>query len=168
MKISGSIKKYMHWLFLLSVVAKGLDGLLETVGGVLVLLASRMDLTNLVIFLTAPELTEDPTDLMANYLRHVVYHLSTGTKNFATAYLLINGIVKMVLVTGLLRGQSWSYRPALVLLVVFVGYQLCRFTHTHSMILLGFMCLDLLAVAFIWIEYRGRRGSWARNPAIPH
>ncbi|MDE2091315.1 MAG: DUF2127 domain-containing protein [Gammaproteobacteria bacterium] len=160
-------KKYLHWLFILSVAAKGLDGLLETVGGLLVLLASRMDLTNLVIFLTAPELAEDPTDLVANYLRHAAYHLSTSTKNFATAYLLINGIVKMVLVTGLLRGQRWSYRPALVLLVVFVGYQFYRFTHTHSMILLGFMCLDLLAVGLIWIEYRGRRGSWLRNPAIP-
>jgi len=142
---------------MLSVIAKGLDGVLESVGGVLVLLASRTDLTNLIIFLTAPELSEDPTDLVANYLRHAVFHLSSNTKNFASVYLLVNGIVKVTLVTGLLRGQFWCYRPALVFLATFIGYQLYRFSHTHSLILLGFMFLDLLTLYFIWMEYRMRR-----------
>ena len=157
--ISTGYRKILHWLFLFSVIAKGLDGVFETVGGILVLLASRSDLTNLVIFLTAPELSEDPTDLVANYLRHTAFSLSASTKNFMGTYLLVNGFIKVVLVAGLLRGQFWSYRLALAFLTAFIGYQLYRFSHSHSLILLGFMCFDILAVYLIWSEYRGRRSS---------
>jgi uncharacterized membrane protein len=149
--------KYLHRLFLFSIVVKGLDGLLEIAGGVLLLLSSRDDLINMIVFLTAPEIAEDPTDLVANYLRHAVFSLSESTKHFAAAYLLVNGVVKATLAVGLLRGQSWSYRPALTVLAVFIGYQLYRFAHTRSLILLAFMGFDLLALYLIWVEYRGQQ-----------
>jgi len=44
-------------------------------------------------------------------------------------------------------------------IAIFVGYQLYRFSHTHSLVLLGFMCFDLLILYLIWIEYRRRRRS---------
>jgi uncharacterized membrane protein len=153
------LKKYLHRLYLFSISIKGLDGLLETAGGVLVSLASRNDLVNVVVFFTAPEISEDPGDLVANYLRHAVFRMSESSKNFAAAYLLVNGVVKVTLVAGLLRGRTWSYRPALVVLGVFISYQLYRFAYNHSVILLAFMCFDFLALALIWIEYRGQQHS---------
>lgn len=58
--MDGSLyARYLHRLFWASILVKGLDGVLETIGGILVLLASRADLINIVIFLTAPELAED-------------------------------------------------------------------------------------------------------------
>ncbi|MDE2070528.1 MAG: DUF2127 domain-containing protein, partial [Gammaproteobacteria bacterium] len=68
--------KYLHRLFWVTVVIHGLDGLLEIIGAILMLAASHVDLVNIAVYLTAPELAEDPDDLVANYLRHAVIHLS--------------------------------------------------------------------------------------------
>ncbi|MDE2091681.1 MAG: DUF2127 domain-containing protein [Gammaproteobacteria bacterium] len=156
--------RYLHRLFWVSILVKGLDGVLETIGGILVLLASRADLFNIVIFLTAPELAEDPGDLVANYLRHVILNLSSNTKYFASVYLLFNGVVKVLLMIGILRGKLWSYRMALGFIAIFVGYQLYRFSHTHSLVLLGFMLFDVLTLYLIWREYRLR--SRAFRPQV--
>ncbi len=159
--MDGSLyARYLHRLFWVSILVKGLDGVLETIGGILVLLASRADLINIVIFLTAPELTEDPGDLVANYLRHAVLNLSANTKYFASVYLLFNGVVKVLLMIGILRGKLWSYRMASVFIAIFVCYQLYRFSHTHSLVLLGFMLFDVLTLYLIWREYRLRNRTF--------
>ncbi len=155
----SKFRKYLHRLFILTVLAKGADGVFETIAGVLVFLTSRLDLKNLVIFVTAPELGEDPTDLVANFMRRAVFALSSSTKDFVAVYLLVNGLVKVIVTAGLLGGGMWAFRPALALLGVFIFYQLYRFTHTHSLILLGFMCVDLLTLFFIWSEYRSRQAA---------
>ncbi len=64
---TGVERKIEHALFLLSVWIKGLAGLLETIGGFLLIFIPHTRLNALVVFLTAPELTEDPTDLIATF-----------------------------------------------------------------------------------------------------
>ena len=61
----GVERKIEHTLFLLSVWSKGVAGLLETIGGLLLLFIPHTGLNALVVFLTAPELAEDPTDRIA-------------------------------------------------------------------------------------------------------
>lgn len=154
--MSSRSRKFLHRLFILSIIAKGLDGVLETIAGIIVFLTSRLDLRNLVILITAPELGEDPTDLAANFMRHAVSGLTSNTKYFVAAYLLVNGLVKAIVTAGLLGGRNWVFRPVLALLAIFIVYQLYRFSHTHSLILLGFTCIDMLVLLFIWAEYRIR------------
>ena len=45
---------------------------------------------------------------------------------------------------------------ALSVLTIFVAYQLHRFGHTHSIVLLGLTVLDLVVMTLIWREYRSR------------
>jgi hypothetical protein len=66
----GLERKIEHRLFLLSVWSKGIAGLLETIGGVILLLIPQSGLNAFVIFLTAPELAEDPSDRVATLLQH--------------------------------------------------------------------------------------------------
>ncbi|MGH8278957.1 MAG: hypothetical protein ACRETQ_05270 [Gammaproteobacteria bacterium] len=62
---------------------EGLEGAAEILGGVFVLLVSRVELTNMVIAFTAPELAEAPGDLIASYLRHLTLGLSKSTHTFS-------------------------------------------------------------------------------------
>ena len=63
---AGIERKIEHRLFLLSVWSKGIAGLAETIGGLLLLGVPQAGLNALVIALTAPELAEDPTDRVAS------------------------------------------------------------------------------------------------------
>src|SRR6266436_6609415 len=98
----GLERKIEHRLFLLSVWSKGVAGLVETVGGLLLLCIPQAGLNAFVIFLTAPELAEDPTDRLATLLQRIVHELTADTKFFASSYLIVHGLIKVFLVAGLL------------------------------------------------------------------
>ena len=147
----------LHRLFGLGVALKGLDGVLEVLGGLMFLILGPANLNAVVLFLTAHEISEDPGDLIANALRHSVRHLSPDTTLFAAAYLTGHGLAKMLLAGGLLRGKLWAYPTALWFLAAFVGYQMYRFALGHSLALLALTVVDMVVMWLIWREYRHLR-----------
>lgn len=151
-------------VFLLALIGKGIDGVLELVGGLLLWLVPATALTGLVGVLTQHELSEDPNDLVATSLRALAQHLgSSSLHGFAVIYLIGHGIIKLLLVIALLRRMVRAYPFAIALLLAFIGYQLYRYAHAHSAALLAFAGLDLLITVLVVREYRHlRRG---RRPA---
>lgn len=154
--------KSLHILFLISVWIKGLAGLVETVGGLVVLFITKKALDSFVLFLTAPELAEDPDDKVANYLSQATQHFSTDTQLFASAYLIIHGLIKLFLVAGLLQGRRWAYPTSIWFLGVFIVYQCYRYTHTHSIWLVLLTVVDLFVAFLIWREYRSHKRTNAQ------
>jgi uncharacterized membrane protein len=145
----------------MGVIIKGLDGALETIGGILFLLISRQTLNRLVINLTRPELLEDPDDSVANALRHTFNHLSTDGKIFGSIYLLVHGVVKILLVVCLLRGKLWSFPTAIAMILLFIIYQTYRLSTHYSWTLLFLTILDVAIIFLIRHEYvnlKQRRG----------
>ncbi len=147
-------RKIEHRLFLLSVWSKGIAGLVEAIGGLLLLFIPQTGLNAFVIALTAPELAEDPTDRFATLLQHIVHELTAETKLFISGYLTIHGIIKVLLVVGLLGRRLWSYPVSLWFLAAFIAYQMYRFLFTHSLWLIALTVLDLIVAFLIWREYR--------------
>ena len=45
---------------------------------------------------------------------------------FGAVYLLLHGAVKVVLVTALLLNKLWAYPCMIVVLLIFIGYQMYR------------------------------------------
>lgn len=156
MKLS---QKQIHLLFKIGVLIKGIDGALETVAGVALFFSSQVSLRKLVGWLTQDELQEDPTDFVANHLVEFFNKFSISTKHFASAYLLIYGITKMGLAAGLLRGKLWSYPTALVVLVMFLCYQVYRFSHNHSVGLGLISVFDFIVIVLIWRDYKYARAN---------
>jgi uncharacterized membrane protein len=152
-----------HRLFRLGVIVKGVDGALEVVGGFVALAIEPRTLNALVRFLTSHELSEDPADRIANLLRHVAQHISSATTLFAGVYLLGHGLIKLLLMVGLLRERLWVFPTALGFLAVFVLYQGYRGILAHSIALVLLTAVDLGVVLLVWLEYRhlkrGRAGT---------
>jgi len=140
--------------FRLGVWLKGLDGILELVGGALFLLVSRSQLSRLVVTLTQHELTEDPKDFIATLLRQGVSHLSHNAKLFGSIYLLAHGLVKIILVAGLLQNRYVVYPIALIVLSGFILYQTYRLSIGFTLGLCLLTILDAVIVLLIWNEYR--------------
>ena len=150
-------ERSLRRLFDLGVIIKGIDGALEVAGGVLFLVVDPQTLSTIVRSLTAHEISEDPSDLVANLLRHGLGHLSSNTTLFAGAYLLGHGLVKLFLMVFLLREKLWAYLAALWFLGAFIPYQVYRIVLTHSFGLTALTVFDLVVIALIWHEYRFRR-----------
>src|SRR3989441_11976637 len=154
---SAMSQQHVHRLFAVSVLIKGVDGILETIGGILLMFVSPKALNSLVISFTTHELSEDPDDWFATTLRHAVHNLSSDTKLFVSTYLVAHGLIKVFLVAGLLRKKLWAYPTALWFLGIFLLYQLYRFSHTHSLGLFALSAFDIFMVALVWLEYRSQK-----------
>jgi uncharacterized membrane protein len=146
----------LHRLFQLAVVVKGIDGVLELLGGVLLLVVGPAALHRLVVVLARHELADEPDDWVVMTLRHLAATFSVETRHFASAYLIGHGVLKIFLAVTLLRERLWAFPTALSVLAIFVTYQLHRFVRTHSIVLLALTVVDLVVMVLIWREYRSR------------
>ena len=146
-----------HRMFEVALLLKGLNGIVELVGGTLALFVPLRTVNQLVLWLTASEIENDPNDWLANTLINAAEKLSMGTKEYASFYLLAHGAVKVFLVYSLWREKMWAFPVGLSLIGALVCYSIYRFTHTHAVSLLVFAAIDLIIMWFIWQEYLVRR-----------
>jgi uncharacterized membrane protein len=147
-------EKRLHAAFEIGVVLKGLNGFVELAGGVVLYFTSVEAITAIVTWMVRDELLEDPHDRIANYLLHAAQGISVGGKTFAAFYLFGHGVVKLILVAGLLRNRPWAYPASLAVLGLFIAYQLYRLSFAFSVGLVLLTVFDAVVIALIWHEYR--------------
>lgn len=147
-------EKKLHFAFEVSLWLKAIFALSEIFAALAAYFISQRIFLSLVFWITRDEFVEDPHDLVANFLLYTVQHLSVSTKEFAAAYLLGHGVVKLWLIVGLLRERLWFYPVSLMVFAAFVVYQFYRYSLTHSIWLLLVTALDLVIIALTWHEYR--------------
>lgn len=144
----------IHQVFQISVLLKGAHALVECIGGLVLALVSTSTIVSWVNRLTQEELIEDPQDFIASHLVSMASNFSVSTQHFYAFYLLSHGLVKIALVAGLLRNKLWAYPASLVILSLFIAYQVYRFSYTHSVSLVVLTAFDLIVMVLIWHEYR--------------
>jgi uncharacterized membrane protein len=140
-------------ILLLSVLLKGAHAVIECAGGLALALISTSAIANLVNRSTQEELIEDPKDILATHLLGWAQNFSVATKHFYAFYLLSHGVVKLLLVVGLLKGKLWSYPASLIVFGLFILYQLYRFSYTGGAGLIALTVLDIVVMFLIWHEY---------------
>lgn len=147
-------ERNIHRIFRISLILKGLHALIEVVGGAALYLVSAQSISGFVNVMTQEELLEDPRDFIASHLLASAQQLSVGTEHFYAFYLLSHGLVKLVLVAGLMREDPRAYPLSLGALALFIAYQLYRYSYTHSLGLIVLTLFDLLVIALVWHEWK--------------
>lgn len=146
-------ERRIHQVFEVSVLLKGAHALIECAGGIALALISTDTIVAYINWFTQEELVEDSKDFLARHLIALAQDFSVETKHFYAFYLLSHGIVKLALVVGLLKGKLWSYPASLVVLALFILYQLYRFSYTHGAGLIFLTVFDIVVMGLIWHEY---------------
>lgn len=150
-------KTFFHSVFRISILLKGIGGLLELVSGVLLFFSSLDALSRAVINFFSRELIEDSTDIIANFLIKLVQHFSVGTKTFIALYLVIDGLINVGLVVALWRKKLWAYPVAMIALSLFIVYQVYKLSLSFSYYLLFLTLVDVIIILLLRFEYKRRR-----------
>jgi uncharacterized membrane protein len=145
-------------IFEIGIILKGLDGVLEAIGGLLLFAVTPATINRLVVRLTEHELSEDPHDFVAAHVLRYAHGLTGSAVSFAAVYLLVHGILKIVLVVALLRNQAWAYPWMIGFLLVFIGYQLYRLALSPTF---GLTALTIFDALIVWLTWR----EWCRRTA---
>jgi len=144
-------------IFEIGILLKGLDGLLETVGGILLLLAKPDRINSLALKITHTELRAEPHDFLATHFLHWAQQLTRAGLVFGGLYLLIHGVAKLVLVFEIFRNHLWAYIGLIVLTGLFIVYQTYEIIFSQS---ISLILLDIFDIAIIYLtirEYKKQR-----------
>jgi uncharacterized membrane protein len=161
-----NLKSLLRGTFRTGITLKGIDGLLEATGGVLLWFIKPESLGWTLQQIFHHELSRDPHDFIAAHLLHSSEKLAHSDPLFASIYLLCHGLVKALLSILLWMNKLWAYPLAIAIFSAFSVYGAYRYTHTHAMLLLLLAVFDAMIVYLTWEEYRvekSRRGASGKS-----
>jgi uncharacterized membrane protein len=157
---SGSL---LRSSFRTGITLKGIDGVLETIGGIALWFISPEKMNAIARTLLAHEIERHPHDFVAEHLMHLAQRMASADPTFASVYLLAHGIAKVVLVSALWANKLWAYPATIIVFGTFCAYETYRWTHTHSFTLAVLTLFDAIVIALTWMEYRARREERTRH-----
>ncbi len=131
---------------------KGISGVLEFLGGFILLFTSPASIHNFITLITQRELIEDPHDKIANALLHSTQYLGSGSRVFLVVYLWIHAAIKLIAVIGILKNQLWAYPFSLVALGLLMLYQMYIIIFVHPTI--GIIVLTSFDAVILWMIWR--------------
>ena len=139
----------------LALAIKGIDGVLELIGGLILFVVPPSAITLVFQSLTQHELSEDPHDFIAIHVRAAAEQLagSASIRGFGGLYLIAHGVIKLLLVGALVRRIRPAYPVAIVFLGAFLLYEVYRSVLGRSMALLLFAALDTGITTMVVREY---------------
>ena len=133
-------EKSIHRVFVVSVAAKGLHALIEIAGGLALYLLGA---GTIAVWLDEVDRND-----------WVVRHFPLSEQHFYAFYLLSHGLVKAVIVAGLLKEKLWAYPASFAVFGAFIAYQLYRYSWTHDIGLIVLSIFDLFVIGLAVHEYR--------------
>jgi uncharacterized membrane protein len=141
-------------LFRIAMVVKGVDGAVELIGAITLLLISGGTVQTLINDVISRDLLGPPDGSLARHFVSGTAEFASGDRTFAVVYLGLHGIVKLALVVAMLRKVRPAYPVAVVVLGLFVIYEIFRATRTGSVLLPFLAALDVAIIVLIIREYR--------------
>jgi uncharacterized membrane protein len=141
-------------LFKLALVVKGIDGASELVGAVLLTVLPTVWVQSVIANVVSHDLLGPPNGSLTQHFITGTKQFAAGNRTFAISYLALHGVIKLALVVALLRKWLPAYPVALVILALFVIYEIYRAAHTHSVLLPFLAALDLAIIVLVVREYR--------------
>ncbi len=152
----------LHSTFEVGITVKGVDGLLEIIGGALLWFKSS-SINELVQTVAQHELSRGAHAFIFTHLSNASQKLASGSTEFASIYLASHGLTKVILVICLWLKKLWAYPLTMIVFAAFMAYQLFRFTHTHSIVLLLLTFFDALLIYLTWKEFQRQKSLRNEN-----
>ena len=114
-------------------------------------------LSDLTYALMAHEITGKTGDAVLEHI-YTFFEIHDFTVTYFIAiYFLFWGSVEIVLAFCLLKKIEYAFPVTMGLIMLFICYGAFRYTHTHSLVLVGVLVIDIVIVYLINHEYKNLR-----------
>ncbi|HEY5695830.1 MAG TPA: DUF2127 domain-containing protein [Candidatus Saccharimonadales bacterium] len=137
------------------VIIKGIDGAIELVAGLVLWLSPSF--VHSLLTGAHNELAESQRhslQYLAQYIGHLDLQLATAGTAFLVIFLISHGVIKLALVVALLKKIVRAYPVAMVVLGLFLIYQVYAFIRDPTISMALFCLLDIAIIGLVWREYR--------------
>jgi len=144
-----------HTAYLVTILIKGLFGLLEFFGGAIIAIFGPQRLYGLVLRVIDPELYVGGHIHTAQLVLQGATALAQTRGHFVIFYLFVHGALKMTITAVLLRGHGrWVFPVASAILLGFIAFFGFDLSKQWSIWVLGLALFDTLTLALVVNERR--------------
>jgi uncharacterized membrane protein len=154
MEFTQQQEKRVRLYFQISILLKGAISLAELVAGIALLFIPVSYFLDLLASYAESELQENANSFIASHLLSLAHQAATISGTFIAIYILSRGLIKVLLIWAMLKNKLWAYPSSLVVLGLFVLYQLYEVVHTGALAIIALTVFDLIVMYFIWREYQ--------------
>jgi uncharacterized membrane protein len=159
-------RSLQHRAFEAGILLKGIDGLLEVIGGALVWFVTPALLVSVFRTLYGHEIFRVAGEQVGFHLRAASEKFANGGKIFPSLFLVSHGITKILLVIAIWRNKLWAYPLMIFVFGAFAIYQVYRLVHTQSVILAFLTVVDVAIIYLTWREYQEQRAIRDRQLSL--
>ncbi|HTQ08829.1 MAG TPA: DUF2127 domain-containing protein [Fimbriimonadaceae bacterium] len=139
-------------IFRISLIIKGLDAILESLAGILLLMPFQV--SRLISFLLQHELAMEAKHHTAAHFEHAAAVALQHATTMGAIYLIFHGVAKVVLIAAVFKEQRWGYLGLFAVLSLFALLELSRGVMTGQFLDYAFAGFDLFIVYLIAKEYK--------------
>ncbi len=148
-------KTLVHNGFEIGIFLKGLNGILEILGGGAMLILSPQTIFRFIFFIVQSL----PQNLVGKHLLVQSYSLLNEQKTFLILFLLSHGIIKLLLIFALYKKKLWAYPLAVLVFGLFILFQMEQYFVSRSLWLIILSVLDVLVIGLTYLEYRNLKSK---------
>ncbi|HWT40216.1 MAG TPA: DUF2127 domain-containing protein [Dongiaceae bacterium] len=149
--------KPLDGIFYASILLKGVDGVLEVIAAVAILIFNPPRMHYYLDLIAQTDFARHHQSLFAHFVLPLTNSYTDNVRLFLVIYLLIHAAIKIISVVGLMLNKRWAYPFALITLGALMLYQLYDIFFvrpTAFMIILT--VFDIFVLWLIWREYKIR------------
>lgn len=140
-------------LFTLSIILKGIDGVVELVGGLVFVILKKQHILDIIFGFLNYDLFKIPNETILEWVTYVSNELTTSVKILISMILICNGVIKIVLSINLLLKNLVAFPISIAFLIILLIYQIIQTFYTPSLFLNLFNVFDFIVILLIWREY---------------
>jgi uncharacterized membrane protein len=154
---------FVHQAFWWSLFIKGLDGLLQFLGGIAVLAVEPGTLGRFYRWVTRFLFGHRSGNPEAAFISDTAHAFHINSESLVAIYLLVNGIIKLLLVYGLLKEKLWVFPAALAGFILFFSLEIYRLSVHFYWGIFIFMCISVFVITMVILEWRKVRAQMAET-----
>lgn len=157
------LARWLHGSYLFGLGMQFMIGTLQLTAAIVLTIARRTDeLTEVAHWMRHMIATQLPDPLAVSVLG-ALHDFSVHPHAFWTIYMVGHGLLNLGVVIALLARRNWAYPLSIVVLVVFIIYQLGRYVLSFAPVLLLLSAFDAVVIALVWHEWQEKRAARAQD-----
>lgn len=146
--------------FEISLLLKGIDGLFETLSGLVFLFIHP----GFILRIAHGIVGYHPHNFITVHFLKWATDFGKGAAIFAALYLLSHGLIKLVLIYAIIREQLWAYLGLIIVTALFVVYQIYHMiAHGLTFSYVALTLFDFLVIYLTSKEYGRQRVHFAKH-----
>jgi len=146
-------KRALQFFFTLSIILKGIDGIIEFFGGLIFITLKKQSILNIVSSILHYKLFNIPNATLFKWVNEFSHIFTTDFRIFVSIVLICNGFIKVLISVSLLMKKLVAFPLAVGFLILLLIYQIIQIFYSPSYLLIILTGFDIIVIILIWKEY---------------